>query len=176
MKSLITGKRTPYFPERRELTILGFTLMEMIIVIALIGSLFGIAIPVYSNYRQKIRINKAVDDIKALETGIMKYFDENGRYPADLGQTGMGNLLDPWNNPYRYLWINGNPDPGMEGRRRRYRNNIPVNYEFDLYSMGPDGRTHKSFRNAYARDDIARAYDSEPGGPYYGPVYELDEL
>ncbi len=165
----IYGKLFDFHNNLSSLVLLGFTLVEMMVVLAIIGSLAGIATPVFLDYKNKINSDKATEDIKALEAGIVKYFDENGRYPSSLTLTRMANMRDPWGNPYQYLWIQGNPDPGVNAKVRKNMFNIPVNTDFDLYSMGPDGRTHASFTMVLSRDDIVRAYD----GSYYGSVSDL---
>ncbi len=144
-------------------------MVELVIVIAIIGSLAAIGIPRFQQYMDKIKNQKAVEDIRAIEAGLTKYFDENNTYPGSLGPTGMGNMRDPWGNPYRYLWIQGNPDPSVPGKVRLNRFNVPVNTDFDLYSTGPDGRSNKSFLHVDSRDDIVRAYN----GTYFGRVSDL---
>ena len=73
-------------------------------------------------------------------------------------------IRDPWGRPYRYLRIDGGTTPGIRGKRRRDKNANPVNSDYDLYSMGRDGKTAAQFMAKKARDDIVRAND----GSYHG--------
>lgn len=143
----------------------GFTLIEIMIVIAIIGTLSAIALPNYLRYKNNARIVAAVSDIRIIEKQIFLYvFDNAGQLPNNLSDLpNVGILNDPWGNPYRYLRINGGP-PAAAGQARRDQFLVPVNTDYDLYSMGKDGVTQTPFTATRARDDIVRAND----GGYVG--------
>ena len=61
----------------------GFTLMELMIVIAIIGILAAVAIPGYIKYRDKARIASMVSDIKYFENAFNVYAIDNGDFPDD---------------------------------------------------------------------------------------------
>jgi type II secretion system protein G len=61
----------------------GFTMVELMIVIAIIGILASIAIPNYLKYRDKARITSMVSDIKYFENGFMIYAVDYGDFPED---------------------------------------------------------------------------------------------
>jgi len=69
-------------------------------------------------------------------------------------------MTDPWGNPYQYLRVTGS----NRGALRKDRFLVPINSDFDLYSMGPDGETVLALTAKAARDDIIRAND----GGYVG--------
>jgi general secretion pathway protein G len=104
-----------------------------------------------------------------MDVDIDQYIMDYGTPPDNLADVGYDTLLDPWGNPYRYLKIMDSTDPGMQGHRRKDHSLVPVNSDYDLYSMGPDGLTGAPFTDRKARDDIVRASN----GGYIGPVTEF---
>jgi len=78
----------------------GFTLVEVLIAVSLVGVLAAIAIPKYNNYCDRMDQSKAITDIRILQTLITDYFASGGTYPASLADVGNANLLDPWGRPY----------------------------------------------------------------------------
>ena len=146
----------------------GFTLIEIMIVIAIIGTLSAIALPNYLKYKNNARIAVAVTDIRMLEKQIAIFVVDNSQLPNNLSDlTTIGIVNDPWGNPYRYLRINGGGN--VQGQIRKNMSDNPVNTDYDLYSMGKDGLSQAQFKGARSRDDIVRAYD----GRYVGLVSEL---
>ena len=133
----------------------GFTLIELMMVIAIIGTLAAIATPNYLNFIDKVRVSTAISDIKTIEKDLFSYYIEFDEFPPDLAAVGMDNLTDPWGNPYQYLPVEGTP----KGKLRKDHFMVPVNSDFDLYSMGPDGKSVSPFTAKHSRDDIVRAND-----------------
>jgi general secretion pathway protein G len=142
----------------------GLTIMELSIAIAAIGILAGIAVPSYISYQNNAKISTAINEMKMIEFDITDYVSEFQEYPDSLSDIGKDGLTDPWGNPYRYLRLDGGTAPGIAGKRRRDKNANPVNSDYDLYSMGKDGKTTAQFTAKNARDDVVRANDGE----YYG--------
>ena len=115
-----------------------FTLVELLLAIAILGTLSAIAVPSYNNYIDKARNATAMADIGEMELVIARFQAERGSLPNTLAQAGVSTLLDPWGRPYQYLIIAG-VDPEPHGVRKDH-NVHPLNTDFDLYSMGKDGR------------------------------------
>jgi len=138
------------------------TLVELLIVVAIVGTLMAIGVPAYNNYIDKTKNSHAIEDIRFIEAAIKMYRTENGMFPETLDLVRSANLLDPWENPYRYLRIL--PPTPPTGQQRKDHNMVPVNSDFDLYSMGKDGRSAPAFTSALSRDDIVRANE----GAYVG--------
>jgi prepilin-type N-terminal cleavage/methylation domain-containing protein len=61
----------------------GFTLVELMIVVAIIGILAAIAIPQFSKYRQRAFNSAALSDAKNLRTDVEGYYSEWFHYPSD---------------------------------------------------------------------------------------------
>ena len=136
----------------------------MIIAIAIIGILLAIAIPYFGLYRNQAQVAVAIAELKMMEKDITNYVIENNELPDSLSDIDRDQMSDPWGRPYQYLRIDGGKTPGIEGKRRRDKNANPVNSDYDLYSMGRDGKTAPQFTAKNARDDAVRAND----GAYYG--------
>lgn len=120
----------------------GFSLLELMVVIVILGILATMVIPnVFSN-RDKAERQKVVSDLTALENAMEMYRLENGRYPTT--EQGLEALVeesqldpkprsfpeggyirrlpaDPWGNPYQLL------SPGQYSR-------------YDIFTMGFDGQ------------------------------------
>ncbi len=135
-------------------------MIELLIVVVIIGALAALAIPNFQRVVERARVAKAIGDIGAIQQNCLEYFEINGSYPNSLTDVGMAELTDSWGNPYVYLVVEG----ASPGQLRKDRFLVPVNSDFDLYSMGPDGLSTPPFTAARARDDIVRAND----GGYIG--------
>jgi general secretion pathway protein G len=114
----------------------GFTLVELTVVVGIISTLSAFAIPSYHGYIEKARITKAIAEIRTLDKEICAYELTNGKLPDTLEDIGRENLKDPWENPYQYL--NFANVSGL-GQMRKDRFMVPLNTDYDLYSMGKDG-------------------------------------
>ena len=131
----------------------GFTLVELLVVIAMLGTLTAIGIPAYSGYMNKARITKAIADLRIFQKEIKLFEIDREALPNTLDDIGRGNFMDPYGNPYQYQTFSG---PGVGGRRKDQWDN-PLNDDYDLYSMGKDGQTAQHLHNMKSHDDIVRA-------------------
>lgn len=127
----------------------------MMITLVIIAALAAIAVPAYQSYIERARRAQAINDIAELSIALERYYTLHFSYPPDLAAVG-GAPTDPWGNPYQYLAIDIDPAP-PKGHLRKDKNMSPINTDFDLYSMGADGRTNKQLVAAGGRDDIVRA-------------------
>lgn len=137
----------------RKEVVAGFTLVELLTVIGLLGTITAIAIPTYSGYMNKARITKAVADLTIIQKEIKLFEIDRDYLPNDLADIGRGNFMDPYGRPYQYLTFSG---PGVGGRRKDQWDN-PLNDDYDLYSMGRDGQSAQHLHNKNSHDDIVRA-------------------
>ncbi|HEX5485869.1 MAG TPA: type II secretion system protein [Limnobacter sp.] len=60
----------------------GFTLIELMIAIAIVGILASIAVPAFSNYMGRARVSEAVNYAEGCKTGYLEYYSTNGAFPT----------------------------------------------------------------------------------------------
>ncbi len=115
----------------------GFTLIEVLLVVVIIGILVGMAIPRLGGRVEQARLTRAEGDVNNISIALRLYEVDNGRYPPTLdgllqapadATNWRGPYLekgvpkDPWSRDYRYQY------PGTRNP-----------HAFDLWSLGPDG-------------------------------------
>lgn len=153
---------------RRELSRRGVTLIEFGVVLAIIGTLAAIVSTSYLSYLERVRVTRAVLEIKNLATALSGYLASGEELPATLAAASLGAPMDPWGSPYQYLPLAGTGGGGGGGgppaQARKDRFLVPINTDFDLYSMGKDGQSVPPLTAAQSRDDVVRAAD----GAYIG--------
>jgi general secretion pathway protein G len=140
----------------------GFTLLEIMIAVAVIGLLALIATPSYLEQRDKAMVARVISDIKHIEHTVLNYMSEKDSFPSNLDDVGLGGLKDPWGSAYHYWPISGDKDQKV----RKDRNLHPINTDFDLYSTGKDGATNYPLTASASQDDVIRANN----GAYIGLV------
>jgi len=127
----------------------GFTLLELMVVVLIIGLLAAVVVPRVVGRHEDAQIVKAKHDIRTLANALNMYKLDNFNFPStDQGLEALvkeptGNPVaknwrkggyveripnDPWGNPYQFL------SPGEKS-------------EFDIWSMGADGRNGGEGKN-----------------------------
>ncbi len=122
----------------------GFTLLELLIVVVILGILATFLVPKIMQEPNEARIVKAKSDIKAIELALKMYKLDNGNFPnteqglkalikkpeqspipnnwRNGGYLDTNSVADPWGNAYIYR------SPGSDGR------------DYDIISLGADGK------------------------------------
>jgi general secretion pathway protein G len=141
-------------------------LLELLVIVAVIGTLSTLVVPAVHQHLQRTNVERVIIDINKLDFEITTFEKLEGRYPTDLNELGSGTHIDRYGNPYQYL---PSTSKDWKGKARKDRFLVPLNSDFDLYSMGPDGRSRSPLTAKDSRDDIVRAND----GRYIGPASEF---
>ena len=135
----------------------GFTLVELIVVCAIIGILVTMAVPAYQGMVNTAIIGKAKTEIRVIEKAITAYAIDRNRLPDQLSDIGAeATFLDPWKHTYKYYAIPS--DHSGAYKSWEVAPNEFLNDDFDLYSEGKDGATDKDLNNnpGSSMDDIIR--------------------
>lgn len=129
-------------PKSKRNRVKGFTLIEIMVVVAILGILAAIITPQIMDRPSKARVTAAKQDIRVIESALNMYKLDNYNYPST--EQGLEALVekpdgdppapnwqqggyldqvpkDPWGRQYKYL------KPGQHG-------------EIDVYTLGADGK------------------------------------
>ncbi|GAW94131.1 type II secretion system protein [Calderihabitans maritimus] len=90
----------------------GFTLIELMVVVVILGILAAVAIPSFTGKADTAKIKAAKADLKTIGTAIELYYVENDDYPNDWNALTEGGYLtktpySPWNTDYHFDTSNG---------------------------------------------------------------------
>ena len=135
----------------------GFTLVELMFVVAIVGVLAVLASGQYSKYVDNAKVANARADILVMSLEIQRFRNNSStaELPASLADIGRGQQLDPWNNAYHYTALNG----GNKGKARKDHKLNPLNSDFDLFSAGKNGVFKTQITQKDSVDDVIRARD-----------------
>jgi len=144
------------------------TLIELLLTIAIAGTLAAIAVPTYTGHIDKQRNTTAIVDIVDIESQIEGFRALNGRPPNNFGEAGIAAKNDPWGNAYEYMRLEGLIKTEFDAKCRWDKQDKPLNFDYDLYSKGKDGITKPKISHADSYDDIIRA----GGGSFKGLAHD----
>lgn len=128
----------------------GFTLIELMSVMVIIGVLSGIALPRLSRSIDNAKVTRAIGDLRAISQELAPL----DSVPATLADMGRGSMLDPWGRPYVFYKFPPVLPPATPAGAREDRFAVLINERYDIYSLGPDGQTAVSLTAAASRDDV----------------------
>lgn len=130
-----------------------FTTIEIAVVVIIVSLFFMTFSPAALKMVESAKITTATQAMKEIQADIDNFYKENGRYPDSLEEVFGEVPLDEWGNPYQYL----NMDKAKgNGKKRKDKNLVPINSDYDLYSMGPDGKSASPLTASTSQDDIVR--------------------
>src|SRR5579864_3402898 len=81
----------------------GFTLIELMIVVAIIGILAAIAIPAYQDYTIRAQVTEGLNLASAVKAGVAEYYANNGSWPNQLVGAAVGSLGYTFNPTGKYV-------------------------------------------------------------------------
>ncbi|EMT1040966.1 pilin [Neisseria gonorrhoeae] len=72
----------------------GFTLIELMIVIAIVGILAAVALPAYQDYTARAQVSEAILLAEGQKSAVTEYYLNNGEWPANNGNAGVASPAD----------------------------------------------------------------------------------
>ncbi|ENW0370702.1 pilin, partial [Neisseria gonorrhoeae] len=72
----------------------GFTLIELMIVIAIVGILAAVALPAYQDYTARAQVSEAILLAEGQKSAVTEYYLNNGEWPKDNGAAGVASASD----------------------------------------------------------------------------------
>ena len=109
----------------------GFTLIEIMLVVVIIGMLAAVAAIQVPKFMEKSRVSKVQGDIRTIGVAVNSYYMIEGKYPTSLDQLVSGDdpylekiPNDPWGGSYTYSY------PGSHKP-----------FKFDIQATSPEGKT-----------------------------------
>ncbi|HFB7714380.1 TPA: pilin, partial [Neisseria gonorrhoeae] len=67
----------------------GFTLIELMIVIAIVGILAAVALPAYQDYTARAQVSEAILLAEGQKSAVTEYYPNNGKWPKDNDSAGV---------------------------------------------------------------------------------------
>jgi len=140
----------------------GFTLVELVVVCAVLGALVTMALPTFSSYIKAVRVTRCSADIRTIDKAIAAFVIEKNYLPDLLSDLAIGDILDPWQHPFEYHNLDIAVNPAANPLEDIATN--ALNTDYDLYSKGEDGAGTPATGDPGNADDIVRSND----GVYVG--------
>ncbi|ENW1151080.1 pilin, partial [Neisseria gonorrhoeae] len=72
----------------------GFTLIELMIVIAIVGILAAVALPAYQDYTARAQVSEAILLAEGQKSAVTEYYLNNGEWPANNGDAGVASSAE----------------------------------------------------------------------------------
>ena len=114
-----------------------FTLIELLIVVAIIAILAAIAVPNFLEAQVRAKVSRCKNDMRTLATALESYRTDNTQYPVDGFYWLLGHVpANRWPSPY----LMGLTTPIA------YISTVPDNVFYDKYYTDPNDRNRKDYR------------------------------
>ncbi len=139
---------------KKFILVRGFTILEILVVLAVLAILIGMAVPRIKGMQDQGSITRAKSELRTLQTAVESFKVTRGSYPLHKGWmrkttpkiVNERDWTDPWKNRYHYFQPGGDPQ-----------------YYF-IYSQGPSVPTDTKITRCDLRLDTPTGVPYEPAG------------
>jgi prepilin-type N-terminal cleavage/methylation domain-containing protein len=149
----------------------GFTIVELLIVIVVIGILAAITVVAYNNVQSKSRDSSRIAKVKSMEKAIELYKTDNGTYPpiqdANGAESGCGSQTENWGHCDRNKTISDMLAPYMKIDPTSLSNATQGNYYYYYTSQSSDNY------QTYGLMVYLEGNAGQTDGGYYANSYEV---
>ena len=122
-------------------------------VTVIIGTLSTMVAPSLQRAREQAQVGAAIAEIRIIEAELAIYIEINFAPPVSLAVIERAGIIDPWGFPYVYNVVTG------PGGARKDKFMVPLNTDYDLYSVGADGDSVGPLSAKKSKDDVIRGLE-----------------
>ena len=111
----------------------GFTLIELMIVVAIIGILASIALPAYQDYTKRAHVTEGLSLAGAAKMGIAEFYSSEGHFPTNNASVGMQSAASITGNAVTSVTVSGSTIT------IKYNDKVETGVQLDLQASTDNG-------------------------------------
>ena len=126
----------------------GFTLIELMIVVAIIGILAAVALPAYQDYTKRARVSEALSLMSGAKASVTEYYSTNNVWPSNNASAGLAPATSIKGGSVRSVTVDGSKITA------ELRTNVEAGKKVILKGTSTEGGVTWSCKNAVSGTDV----------------------